>query len=107
MALTGMMELMDREGAFILMEQGLDETAYDGEIRSIEEYQEISGQNLEEPRPFDVQDGEEYQRVLLPRFACRSKSRQGYIKEFEQAGFKVLKVYDGEDGNAIDIILTT
>ena len=106
-------QIMGKHGAFILTDQGRDEDAYDGEIQTIKQYQEVTGQNLSKPREWDAWDGKDYVSVKLPRFAIRSKSRQGYINEVEEAGFHIKKVYDdfeygdgGPRGIVIDLILT-
>ena len=105
-------ELMTSDSAFILTDQGRDEDAFDGEIQTIAQYQEVSGQDLSEPREFEGWDGRNWVFVRLPRFAVRSKSRQGYLSEVEEAGFRISKVYDIEYGSesrrshAIDLILT-
>ena len=105
-------QIMGKHSAFILTDQGRDENAFDGEIQTIEQYQEISGQNLSEPREWEAWDGKNWVFVKLPRFAVRSKSHQGYINEVEKAGFRIKKVYDVEHGAGsqrgytIDLILT-
>ena len=105
--LRNVRQVMAGGGAFILLLQSLDEAAYDGEIQSIEEFQDITGQDLAARREFDAWDGESYQRVLLPRFAVRSKTRKGYLAELEQAGFQVSRAYlDATSKGNIDIILT-
>jgi hypothetical protein len=82
-------QMMEKHSVFILTEAGKDEDAYDGEIQTIAQYQEVTGENLSEPREWDVWDGENRVSVKLPRFAVRSKSRQGYINEIEEAGFRI------------------
>jgi SAM-dependent methyltransferase len=109
--LSNVKQIMGKHSAFILVDQGRDENAFDGEIQSIEQYQEVSGENLSESREWEVWDGKNRVSVRLPRFAVRSKSRRGYINEVEEAGFCIKKVYDdfeygGQRGNVIDLILT-
>ena len=110
---TNVKKMMTSRSAFILTDQGVDEDAFDGEIQTIEQYQEVSGQDLSEPREFEGWDGNNWVSVKLPRFAVRSKSRQGYLNEVEEAGFRIKKIYDnfeygdgGQRGNVIDLILT-
>lgn len=102
--------IMGKHSAFILTDQGRDENAFDGEIQTVEQYQEVSGQNLSEPREWDVWDGKDRVSVGLPRFAVRSKSLQGYINEIEEAGLRIKKVYEDLESEsqrgALDLILT-
>ena len=102
-------QMMGKHSAFILTDQGRDENAFDGEIQTIEQYQEVSGQNLSEPREFEGWNGKNWDFVKLPRFAIRSKSWQGYINEVQKAGFRIQRAYDveyGGGGYVIDLILT-
>ncbi|MBT7915759.1 class I SAM-dependent methyltransferase [Candidatus Bathyarchaeota archaeon] len=102
-------QMMGPHSAFLLTDQGRDENAFDGEIQSLEQYQEVTGQDLSEPREFEGWNGKDWVTVKLPRFAVRSMSRQGYLNEIGEAGFRIQRVYDVEYGvgsHVIDLILT-
>ncbi len=106
--LANVKQLMGRESAFILTDQGMNEEAYEGEIRTVEEYEEIFEVDLKKPHPSEAWDGAEWVPVELPNFACRHRSRQGYVAELEGAGFKVNGIYwqDVGESAAFDFILT-
>ena len=111
--LSNVKQIMGKHSAFIVTDLSRKENAFEGEIQTIEQYQEVTGEDLSEPREWDAWDGKNRVSVKLPRFAIRSKSRQGYINEVEEAGFRIGTVYDdfeygdgGQRGNVIDLILT-
>ena len=108
--LSNVKRLMGRESAFVLMSQAEDEEAYEEEIRSVEEYERKFNVDLSSCHHWEAWDGEEWVPVDLPMFACRPRTQQGYIKEFEEAGFKVNKVYEASSkkngSGRLDFILT-
>lgn len=110
---SNVQQIMGKDSAFVLTDQSRDEESFDGEIGSIEEYQGIYGEDLSEAREFEGWDGQKWGLVKLPRFAVRPKSLHGLIKEVQEAGFRIGKVYEdfeygdgGPKGVAIDLILT-
>ena len=64
--------MMGEGSVFILTDQRRDEDAFDGQIETIEQYQEISGENLSESREWEAWDGKQWVSVELPRFAVRA-----------------------------------
>lgn len=109
--LSNVNRILDEDGAYILTEVSADEDANGGEIHNIEQYQRIHEEDLSELREWEAWDGKNWVFTKLPRFACRVKSRQGYINEMVAAGFRVKRVYDnasaeGQRVSAFDFILT-
>lgn len=103
--LSNIKELMAEGGVFILSGQEHDEEAYDGEIRSIDEYERIFQHDLSKPKRWEAWNGAEWVTVELPGFACRRKRKESYVKEFEAAGFLIENVYENPDGHTLDFVL--
>ena len=77
-----------KDGASALfMRELYDENAFPGEVDSFEEWQKITGADYETPEERTVPGSDK--TVMLTRIPARSKSKDGYIKEFEAIGFKV------------------
>jgi SAM-dependent methyltransferase len=90
--------LLRSGGVFILTNQAPDEEAYKGEIASIRQFEQRFDMDLSQSKEWEAWDGAGWVKVRLPRFACRPRSRQGYVEEFQAAGFCVGSVY--ESGSA-------
>jgi len=103
--LSNIKEVMAEGGVFILSRQERDEDAYDGEIRSIDEYERIFQHDLTKPKRWEAWNGTEWVSVELPSFACRRKGRDSYAKEFEAAGFLLMNVYENPEGHTLDFVL--
>ncbi len=77
-----------------------------GEIRSIEEYEQVFHHDLSKPRLWEAWNGEKWVPVELPAFAGRSKERRAYVEEFTEAGFKIDRIYEAGSGRQfLDFIL--
>jgi len=99
-------KLLRPEAAFVLTNQPRDEGAYEGKIASIREFEQRFGVDLSKPQEWEAWDGERWVEVELPAFACRPRSRQAYVEEFEAAGFTVRRVYEsGSAKQFLDFIL--
>jgi SAM-dependent methyltransferase len=85
-------KLLKKDGVFCLSNQSVDEDVYEGPIDSIEEYAHRFQRDLSKPKRWEAWNGDRWVRVELPPFADRPKSRQGYIREFKEAGFSVEKI---------------
>lgn len=100
-------QMMDSESAFILTNQAREEDAPDEEIHSVEEYERVFQHDLSGTKTWEAWDGEKWVTVALPKFACRAKSQQGYVREFTTAGFQIRSAYEvGSRQHALDFILT-
>ena len=98
--------LMGPEAVVVVLNQSRDEEAYEGEVRSIEEFERMFQVDLSEPHSWEAWNGEKWVPVELPSFAGRPKRREGYIREFRDAGFEVERVYEvGSKRNTLDFIL--
>ena len=101
-------ELMRPDSAFLLLNQARNDKAFNGEIRSIEEYESRFEHDLSRPKAWEAWNGRQWVHVELPSFPCRPKSLDAYLREFEQAGFTVKRVYQGDPGSGqekLDFVL--
>lgn len=76
---------------------------YQGVVNSIEEWEQITGDDYETPYPRRVRntnDGIETE-VLIPFLPARAKDRNGYITELENIGFSVEKFVEMDISTAI------
>lgn len=63
--------------------------AYQGEVKTFDDWVRITGSDYITPQPRSViNNGVEY-NVEIPLVPARAKNREGYISEFERAGFAV------------------
>jgi SAM-dependent methyltransferase len=102
--LANVRALLKRDGWFVLTNQTRHESAHEGEITSLGEYEDIFGHDLSKPRAWQAWNGAKWVKVTLPSFACRPKRRESYVREFEEAGFVVEKVY-AQDRKVLDFLL--
>lgn len=65
--------------------------AYHGVVSSIEEWEQITGEDYKTPQLRQVRssDNEETIEVFIPLVPARAKDRDGYMEEFEKVGFDV------------------
>ena len=59
------------------------------EIESIEQWVEITGDDYQTPKLFEVYQNDKVLEVNIPLLPARAKNREGYINEFTAAGFVV------------------
>ena len=65
--------------------------AYEGKVDNFEEWKAISCCNYNEPEKRIVKCGDKEVEVFIPLVPARTKSKSGYIREFQNAGFVVDK----------------
>jgi SAM-dependent methyltransferase len=98
--------LLKPGGVFILTNQARDEHAYEGEIASIEEFEDRFSVDLSKHKEWEAWNGTQWVKVDLPAFACRPRSREAYVEEFRLAGFGVEKVREsGSQKQTLDFVL--
>ncbi len=77
-----------KDGASALfMREPCDENAFSGEVDSFEDWQKITGEDYEAPVETAVAGSGK--TVMAAKIPERSKSKDGYIKELEEIGFKI------------------
>lgn len=71
--------------------------AYSGEVKTFDDWVRITSSDYITPQPRNiVNDGVEY-NVEIPLVPARAKNREGYISEFERAGFAVERLIECAD----------
>lgn len=99
-------KILKKDGFFYLSNQALNEDAYEGQIDSIEDYERHFQHDLRKLKRWEAWDGDQWVEIELPSFAGRPKSKQGYIREFKEAGFEVHEVTETSGGRTLDFNLT-
>ncbi len=72
----------------LFFRQSYNENAYDGVVDNYEQWKEICDQDYETPILRSDKTGKE---VWIPLVPARSKNKEGYLKEMQNAGFIVEK----------------
>ena len=85
-----------QEGAPMLLfrESYREEGVYNEVVTSIEEWEQITGDDYKTPQLRQVRNAEngESVDVHIPTLPARARDKKGYIKEFEDVGFRVEKL---------------
>ena len=76
---------------------------YNGIVHSIEEWEQITGDDYKTPQLRQVRNSEsgENVEVFLPLLPARARDQKGYIDEFQSVGFTVEKFVEMDVSNAI------
>ena len=76
---------------------------YRGVVNSIEEWVRITGDDYETPQLRQVRNAENGKEVevFIPLLPARARDKNGYIEEFEGAGFEVVDFVEMDVSNAI------
>jgi hypothetical protein len=67
--------------------------AYEGKVDNFEEWKVISNCNYNEPERRTAKCGDKDVEVFIPLVPARAKNKNGYISEFQNAGFVVDKFF--------------
>lgn len=76
----------------LFWQEAYREDAYEGPVESIEEWESLSGLDFHTPEKRAI--GNTGREVMLRLLPARPRNRDGYVREFQAAGFEVLKVRD-------------
>lgn len=63
--------------------------AFEGKVENFEKWKAISNRNYSEPERRTAKCGNKEIEVFIPLVPARAKSKSGYIREFQNAGFVV------------------
>ena len=79
------------------------EGTYYGVVNSVEEWEQITGEDYKTPQLRQVRNSDNggVVEVFVPFVPARAKDRSGYIKEFESIGFDVEKFIEMDASTAI------
>ena len=79
------------------------EGTYHGVVNSVEEWEQITGEDYKTPQLRQVRNSDNggVVEVFVPFVPARAKDRSGYIKEFESIGFDVEKFIEMDASTAI------
>ena len=85
--------LKENSPMLFFRESYLQNGAYHGVVHSLEEWEQITGEDYRTPQLRQVKNTDEDRmvEVMIPLLPARAKDRNQYIEEFESAGFYVEK----------------
>jgi len=106
--LSNVRSLLRPDGLFLIFGAAVREDAYDGEIRSAAEFQEVFKEDLSKPREWQAWDGRAWVTVTLPCTTARPCRTSRHIREVEEAKFVVLGLHRDPNRKSppvIDLVL--
>ena len=89
---------MLKPGATALFwQEAYNENAYGGEVASIDDWKAMTGLDFDTPEKRRI--GKSGRDVMLRLLPARPRSREGYIADFERAGFEVVRIQEIKDSD--------
>lgn len=79
----------------LFWQEAFREDAFEGRVESIEDWMKETGLDFKTPERRRI--GGTDKEVMLPLLPARPRSREGYIREFEKAGFRVVWIREIKD----------
>ena len=87
-------------GSALFWQESYRSEAYEGAVTDIEDLMRLTGLDFNTPQKRRI--GNSGKEVMLPLLPARPRTKEGYVREFENAGFRVVRMQVIKDSDFME-----